>query len=331
MTIEEFQALLREWCQVDGQDRETFLEIKANVEFLEKVLYETYEPVLAGGHGNFRKRLAEWIGSATTENDQKNLFLILKHLFYLGPEDIKAAYLTAYSKNIMSWLLTKGGISPFEANAERQLQNLLRITAYTEITDSFSLGNFMRINNIQGVRRYTWHQNTNNWRANEFKANILDNGTKKFLILLEDFVGSGSQMEGSIRLACSPELDVEVLLCPLIICPLGAEFARTLQDEYPRLTYSPVLEIPTDHFIHQNPRAEEHQNYPRIRTTLENLHPKVSGTVGSWSQDYGPFGFGEMGGIFAKYDNCPDNTIPALHHRSDLGWEPLFFRSSREL
>ena len=136
-------------------------------------------------------------------------------------------------------------------------------------------------------------------------------------------------MEGAIHKACSSDINVDVLLCPIVICPGGAKLARELEAKYPRLTYSPVLEIPDKHFIMPEGVYGEHEDFARIRNTLYATYDKVKGTSGSWGPNHSPFGYKNTGAIFVKHDNCPDNSVPALHHRSDLGWEPLFYRTSR--
>ncbi len=331
MTKDEFQELLNSWCRSDVLRESGYADIKNSLNFLERVLLHEYEPADVGIHGEFSLRLAKWIGSAENEYDRQSLYLMLKHLFFVGRDDMKSAYLTAYSKNILSWLINIGQISIFAEDAECGLKRQLALTVFTEITESFKLADFNHWNNIHGQTiRYTWEQHLQGWVSGDFSDRVLNGDEKKYLVLLEDFVGSGTQMKQAIHNACSVDFDVDVLLCPIMICPDGAEMALELEERYPRLTYSPVLEIPTKHFIKPACVPGEHEDYARIRQSLNSVHQKVKGTPGSWQQERGPFGWLETGAIFAKYDNCPDNSIPALHHRSDLEWEPLFYRASRE-
>jgi hypothetical protein len=42
------------------------------------------------------------------------------------------------------------------------------------------------------------------------------------------------------------------------------------------------------------------------------------------------FGFMETGSSFVSYSNCPNNTLPMVHHQPVTGgWKPLFPRSAR--
>lgn len=331
MKNDQFRALLGTWCQSDVDGNEGFSELRGIIDFLEGILFEKYEPTEIGPHRSFRSRLARWIGSAATEEDQKMLFITLRHLTYLGQEEMKSAMATAYSRNTLMWLQRVNQIAPFDANAQQATLSALSATAFTAITDSFRIGDFIRQNGINGhATRYVWEAHVANWNSDIFHAEPMEGGSKRYLVLLEDFVGSGSQMETAVELACSAPANYHVLLCPMVICPDGANLARTLQCKHPNLTYSPVLELPTSAFLTSVPGQPEHADFAMIRATLKSVHPKVKGTPGSWLQERSELGYRDTGAIFCKYDNCPDNTIPALHHKSDLGWEPLFPRTSRE-
>ena len=162
---------------------------------------------------------------------------------------------------------------------------------------------------------------------------VMDAGSptpRKNLVLLEDFVGSGSQMVDAVELACNLAAVHQVLLCPIVICPNGDECARALSRTHDKLSYSPVLALPNEAFISEQAVDGEHKHHALIRSTLLSLHGLVRGTHGTWPQETSPFGYRETGAVFCKFDNCPDNSVPVLHHRSDLGWSPLSPRTARD-
>lgn len=337
MTIADFRKLVATWCQSESKEASKFSHIQSLTNFLEEVLYEEYEPTKAGDHGNFGYRLARWIGNAETESHRKALFLILGHLIFFGRDQMQAGYLTAFSKNVLHWLLATEKLPFFREDTEQQLRSALSRTVFTEITDSFGLTKFLHLNNVDGHKqRYTWEQHKGSWRKGKFLRQVMGRrwwsrtGKKDKLVLFEDFVGSGSQMKKAAERACSLSKTIPVLLCPIVICPGGAKLARSLARKHAHLTFSPVIELPERSFLGQMPIDEEHPDFDAIRTTLISLHPKVRGTHGSWLQATSPFGYRETGAIFCKHDNCPDNTLPAIHHESDLDWKPLFHRTSRE-
>ena len=318
----------------NGSLSRDFSEIRSLTDFLEQNLYAEYEPAKVGAQGDFGVRLAEWIGSAKTETDRQALYLLLGRLVFLGRDQMIAGYQTAYSRNIASWLMGIEDLPFFGGDTEERLTSAAEETAFTEITDSFGLGNFLRWNNIaEHGFRFTWKQHLSMWNSDAFIQNVMCVGTEKprrYLVLLEDFVGSGNQMARAVNLACELT-DVErVLLCPIVICPDGSDCARKLVEKYDKLDYSPVMELPEEAFISKVATPDEHKHHDLIRKALLSLHKLVKGTPGSWPQETSAFGYKETGAVFCKFDNCPNNSVPVLHHRSDSGWSPLFPRTARD-
>ena len=334
MNTTDFRSLLASWCQGVGSRSEDFTRIRSLTDFLEQVLYKEYEPTGVSAQGEFGVRLAEWIGSAQKDGDKRALYLLLGRLVFFGRDQMMAGYRTAYSRNIASWLMEVEGLSFFGESTEARLNKAIKETAFTEVTDSFGLGNFLKWNNIQAQgMRFTWEQHLSTWRSKAFMKDVMLSPTampRRYLVLLEDFVGSGSQMECAVHLACGLTGVERVLLCPIVICPSGAKRAQQLLAHYQHLSYSPVMELPEDAFIAKNRAHGEHKHHPTIRKSLKGLHALVVGTQGSWPQATSAFGYKDTGAIFCKFDNCPDNTVPILHHRSDLGWSPLFPRTDRD-
>lgn len=331
--------MLRKWCLADAQGQGELLTLKADIEFLGERLFDEYKPTKNTADGPFGVRLSKWIGSAQDEADQIKLFRLLKHLFFIGQDDLEAASRTAFSKHVLEWLINRLGVNVFSAAAKSQMEDALTLVRYTGITDSFNLGEFLRINDIHGHSvRYTWEQEIDDWDQDEFCRRVMRRGIqneieKRYLVLLEDFVGSGSQAERAIRSAqairkTDGTFAYEVLFCPLIICPDGAEWATRLQVDFPNFHYSPVLELHDDGFIKPNAVPGENTEFPELRDCLSRLHPTVVGPP-PVDQDFGPFGYQQTGAVFVKYDNCPDNTLPVLHRKRNNFWEPLFRRASR--
>ena len=334
MTTEELRGLLADWCQSVGGLSKDLSEIRSLTDFLEQVLYEEYEPAQVGAQGEFPARLARWIGGAESDDDRRSLYLLVGRLVFFGRKQMMAGYRTAYSRNIASWLMETEGLPFFGSATEANVNAAVAETVFTEITDSFRLGDFLKWNNIAGHgTRYTWEQHLEGWDLVTFMREIMRTNSevpRKHLVLMEDFIGSGNQMEAAVESACRLPENHNVLLCPIVICPDGAARARELVERHRHLKYSPVMELPENIFISNHAVDGEHHHHPRLRETLVSLHPKVRGTLGSWPQKTSAFGYENTGAVFCKYDNCPDNSVPILHHRSDLGWSPLFPRTARE-
>ena len=330
MTRAEFRSLLQRWCLEDAQGEQGIEELKRDLEFLERELFHEY-CVTKYGHAQFGKRLARWIGNLCNDADRKDLYRVLTHLFFIGEGEQEAAYRTAYSKHVIQWLMKVSKIDPFAADASKLLAQELGATRFTEITDSFGIRSFCTINQIQTEDlRYKWEGNIENWDKTSFLRDVLKEDHdgvlgRKNLVLLEDFVGSGSQMLNAVDLAAELGPRVNVLLCPLFICPEGAREARTRSDKIAHFDFSPVLEFDERFFILPVNTSHENPDFARVRHLLLKVHHKVFGG----GQEYGPFGYHNTGGFIVPYSNCPDNSVPILHKKMKGSWEPLFLRNSR--
>jgi hypothetical protein len=147
---------------------------------------------------------------------------------------------------------------------------------------------------------------------------------------MEDFIGSGRQIKGVIDFM-SMLTDFEILILPLVICPQGD---KTIKDylaekEAANLSYSPVIVMPWDFVLDNNRPAENEMNriLKELSVFAKENHSRVLGDSGRQV----PFlGFNDVGALFAKYTNCPNNTLP-LFWFTDLSsdWNPLFPRIER--
>ncbi|MCF7702522.1 hypothetical protein [Loktanella sp. M215] len=89
---------------------------------MSRELYNEYDVTKHGGHGDFIFRLARWIGSAETDDDQKSLFVLLRHLIFFGDNELDAAYRTAFSRHVVSWLMNDQKLNVFSTTADADLK-----------------------------------------------------------------------------------------------------------------------------------------------------------------------------------------------------------------
>ena len=284
MTTEELRQLLAEWCQSEGDLSEDLSDIRSLTDFLEQVLYEEYEPAHVGAQGEFPARLARWIGGAESDDDMRALYCLAGRLVFFGREQTMAGYRTAYSRNIALWLMKTDGLPFFGRDTETRLRLALRQTAFTEITDSFRLGDFLRWNNVAGHgTRYTWKQHLPRWDPTTFMQEVMganSDAPRRNLVLMEDFIGTGDQMQRAVQRACSLPRDYNVLLCPIIICPEGAVRARRLEQRHPNFRYSPVMELPESTFIADRAVAGEHRHHPMTPHDTDVASSDSTGNAG---------------------------------------------------
>jgi hypothetical protein len=170
---------------------------------LEKWLYKSYEPDKFN-NGDFWIRLESWLKNIATDEERKIAFQLLTEIFYAGPTEFEELYRCAYEGPVARWLIDREGINIFDADAQARLRKAAEETWFCPITDSFRINSFFHINNIPsgGNFRPDWHslnQLADPGRINDYcvKNNI------KRLVMLEDFVGGGSQSIGAVEFAAS--------------------------------------------------------------------------------------------------------------------------------
>jgi hypothetical protein len=159
---------------------------------------------------------------------------------------------------------------------------------------------------------------------------VAENEIKR-IVLLEDFVGTGTQARKAIEFAGNlrPASPIPVLVVPLVICP-KAEQAIAQLNLPGHVTVAPVLRLPKRAFICEPPEGEEPQLLAAIRALASRTYLVVSDgeAPNNKKKPFGPLGYKATGGLVVMYSNAPDNTLPIIHWRSKK-WKPLFPRHSR--
>jgi hypothetical protein len=333
---ESIEQLVRRWSIDD------LTKINRRVVDLERWLYKTYEPNKFGPD-DFWVRLEKWLDNVPTDDEKQLLFQLLVEILYLGPFEFEELYRCAYQGPIARWLIDTCNINVFAPDGQQKLIAAAEETWFCPVTDSFRINAFFHVNNLAAGAnlRPDWHSLLklgDVYKINEYCANP-DNKIKR-LVLLEDFVGGGSQSLETVRFAATHIRDLKVLFAPLVICPKGIARARQLEIEMcarrsGSLRYTAALELPTDAFltVNQSPYAEPKQLITDLRLLIDKSYSKVSGGRLPGPKPYDPFGFPSSdptGGLVVMYSNTPDNTLPLIHWCPSEGtWNPIFPRHSR--
>jgi hypothetical protein len=155
---------------------------------------------------------------------------------------------------------------------------------------------------------------------------MTNKGVKR-LVLLEDFVGSGIQITNAVEFAASLKTNIKILIVPLMICPKGIKRGKEFEGKFPNLKFSPVLRIPESMLVTDAATQGEPELFEAVRKTCISLYDLVKGNT-TGTKLHGPFGNEKTGALLVMHTNCPDNTLPVIHHRSET-WNPLFPRSNR--
>jgi hypothetical protein len=129
-------------------------------------------------------------------------------------------------------------------------------------------------------------------------------------------------MTSTVRWASHALPDTKILVVPLICCPDGVAKGNELAAELTNVSFAPCLSLRPELFIDQDPQIGEPDAFSEIRDVIQSVQARL----GAWQHH--PYGFGGTGALVALYSNCPDNTLPLIHSRSDT-WNPLFSRIRR--
>lgn len=308
-------------------------EINRRLSDLEKRLYYTYEPSLPP-NPDFHARLGKWLDNLGVADDesQKTLFRLAAEIFYVGPSEFLELYRCAYHGPIARWLIDQENIDLLDPSASDKLQQAVMETWFCPISDSMKINSFYHVNNIPGKVDYR-----PDWRSlaqfgDTSKIQNYCNGKFKRLVLLEDFVGGGSQMRKAVDYASKFGPYLETLVVPLIICPKGMKAAAELENNHAStIRFEPIVTVPEAAFLTETPSSGEPQLHTELRVFAIDTYSRVSDGQQIGPKPYHPLGFppkDPTGGLIVMYTNTPDNTLPLIHWPSRT-WQPLFPRHSR--
>lgn len=306
-------------------------DVNLKIDYLAHKLYFDYEPT-HGPFPDFLTRLEKWLKNIESDEDQESFFRLIPELFYVGEAEFRSLYRSAYNGPIIRWLISQENIKLDDKNLNILLKAAIESTWFCPVSDSMKINSFYHLNKIPGN-----HDHRPEWRSmaeigkKGFQKDIKDYINKKsikYLVLLEDFVGSGKQINETINFAANISDDLHILVVPLMICPAGVNKANELMKTYEKLDFGQVIIMPESAFILPDPQADEVELFSKIRKIIIKYYYKINKNVSSKDKPYGPFGFQNTGGLVVMYSNTPDNTLPSLHWNSPT-WDALFPRHSR--
>jgi hypothetical protein len=311
--ITDFQAI----------DTETE-ELRIRLTDLEDLLFDEYVPAKEGKP--FKARLKAWLAGVGSDEDERLLLKMLENLYFVGQKELDVLYRQVFRTDI-TWWLSPNDLLTDTATFDRELAARLDQTWFCPLTDSMNIAHFHHVNGIRDRNlRPEWRILAKFADPMEVRQYIASRDFQR-LVLLEDFVGTGTQTTETIEwtLTNFPELDL--LICPLVVCRKGLEALVRLTADSSRASVRPGVVVPDCCQIGLPPADSQPPNAAELRDLLT----KIVGLVGAsdTTVEKEAFGFGEMGVLSVLYTNCPNNAPPALHHNDTKGWDPLFPRSVR--
>lgn len=318
---------LRRWAD------EELNELNGLLNTLHERLYCSYEPSLPPRPG-FWRRLDKWLDNLGAHEDdaKKTLLRLAANLFYIGPSEFLELYRYAYNGPIARWLIEEEKIDITDVGASMKLQEAVGQTWFCPISDSMRINSFYHVNDIPVGADYRpdWRSMAIFGSTDALQKYCKQNRLKR-LVLLEDFVGGGSQMSKAIEYAAKFAPYLRVLVIPLVICPKGNAAAQSLQSRYASVRFDPIVTIPQAAFLSLGPMLGERSLHTALRKLALDTYSKVTDGKAVGPMPYHPLGFPSTdptGGLIVMYSNTPDNTLPLIHHLSAT-WDPLFPRHSR--
>jgi len=314
----------------DSRDGQQIQDVAVLVQQLADELYASYEPT-KGPHPNFWQRLDEWLNTRLSDDEQKLLFRLIPHIFFVGPAELDSLYRVAFNGPIARWIIDQTRVMFNEQDIENTLKEAVRTTWFCPITDSFRINAFYHINNISGRDLRSDWRTLAHFNSTKEVVDFLQDERIERIVLLEDFVGSGSQIYDAVVFASALPTKTPVLVVPLVICPDGIILGKVLEKKFANLTFVPVLPVDETDCIFEGPVTGEPTLYAKLRQVIKDTFPLLLEGLTQDELDklaHGPFGFAKTGSLIVLWTNCPDNTLPLIHQKSEK-WAPLFPRASR--
>ena len=321
---ERLSKLLRKLeLQDRGNERAVFLD-QSTIEYLGRKVFDDYEP---SPIHHFDDRLDRWLHNVTEEEDQRTLLLLLGHLFFIGRPEFSSLYRAAYNGPVLRWLVEQLNVDIADPAAMESLDAGVTETWFCPITDSMQINLFLKANNLTGTNyRPDWYSLEELGDPEKIRQFVADNQIHR-IVLLEDFVGSGTQMQSVLKFAAGISDDLKILALPLVICPdgdqVGCQMAKTLKN----LAYEPVMVIPPEMLIKADPQSGEPSFFQTVRDLIVRVRAKLSepeAGVESWRY----YGYKGTGAVVVMYSNCPDNSLPIISDETQE-WQALFPRIRR--
>lgn len=319
-----------EWA-LHTRRRDKAIYLRRLYETMAIQLYGQYEPTRMATHRvsrKFLKRLEAWLGCFENESDKWAAFRSLEYLLFAGQSEFDELYRHAAENIIKPWLIDLSGADLFSESIDQALEDLLQQCWICPATDSLRINGFLHVSNMKGKPlRPDWMSLTKLGSRDRIRE-FVGNEELNYLIILEDFVGTGTQLCRAVEYAADV-FDGPILVIPLIICAPGH---KKMQESIAGIAtgtvkYAPSLVLSEDCLVGKDAIEGQPKLFPALRKAMQAGYGKIKKNIkGDLSGK--AFGYRGTGSLVVLYSNCPNNTPPIFHYKCDA-WHPLFPRSSR--
>lgn len=306
--------------------------VRSRIDCYANKLIEEYDPVQMW---DFKRQVERWISNIDNVNEKFMLLNSLTYFIFFNRDHYDALYREALNGVITQWLIDINRIDICAMSLDADIEKAIKSTLFSAATDSMEISVFCHTNDITTKYRPVWfgiiekedtleqlQQKADRWTT------TIKRWGQKQVVVLEDFIGSGNQIKPLIAFLASMH-ELNTLIVPLTICPQGDSAIREYieQNNFKNVSYTPVTVLPDDLVL-----GGDNANYNEILIGLKKFakdyHSKVIGTSQRTPPPY--LGYGDIGALFAKYTNCPNNSLPLFWYDENLDWVPLFRRNERK-
>lgn len=299
-----------------------FNSIHDILKYKEEHFFREFSPTAGPVHSGFWDRLESWLENVDNEKDKKSLFEFTLNIHFVTSDDFKQLFLSAFSGPIKRWAIDLHNIDFNQQLDERLNLQLHEHTWYCSVTD-MNLGEFYRVNNITGISvRPDFNTLASMGDGEAIQQYMSDNGFNQ-VVLLEDFVGSGTQFTGILEQGLSYFGDTPILFVPLLICPNGLNNITRDLMAYSNWKIEPVIKIDRSDSLTPETNLSGNPLEKEIVNIAKNFSRRTGGDV----VDELVYGHENTGALVVLHSNTPDNTMPFIWWADN--WNALFPRSAR--
>ncbi|GGC76700.1 phosphoribosyltransferase-like protein [Vreelandella lutescens] len=303
--------------------------LRALYETLAEHLYHQYEPTRGSSNArlsrDFIVRLNEWLKCFRSEEDQWIAFKSIEYFFFAGQSEFDELYRCAFDHVIKPWIIDENNIDIFSAESTGILNQELAKIWPCPISDSLRINSFLHLTGLKGQSlRPDWMSLNSLGDPGKIK-DFCDKENLKYLVLIEDFIGSGGQAARLLNFALSV-FNGPILIIPLVICAQGDKKIRGKLEAIGRanVKYQPVTIVPEVCMVTEELQTQQPAFFDQLRVVLKNGYNIINQKM-----DGEEYGWKKTGSLIVLYSNCPNNTPPIYHKVTD-SWNPVFPRFDRE-
>ena len=290
------------------------------LKFLCQKVFDEYEP---SQFKPFEARLIEWLNNLDSEEKQKAFIAVLLDLFFIGKKEFESLYRLLANSIISSWIIDVEAINIMDSDVSNIVSQKINSAWICPITDSLRINSFLKVNNLVSKDiRPDWRSLKRLGDVEKIRKFARSDKIKN-LILVEDFVGSGTQVKNVIKYASQTLPKKNILLAPLVVCPDGDRILKREVKKLSNVDYRPALVLPNS------------TKFPQKKDASEPLHIFLHGVFEEiedrfeYRRGETITGYKSTGAQVVMYSNCPNNTLP-IYHQDTENWTSLFPRVGRQ-